>query len=129
MASKDDAKAVVDKFVLRSSVSVWPNIKRKQVADDLKQRIDDPNLISSDSTSLCGPAAFIRNLANDNPVMYAQALIDLYESGRAVVGTKIIKPGGDLKEYISHLTISRPLIGSCSQACGMMIIGFLIINP
>jgi len=99
MSPKDLAMALADDFALRPSGTVWLKINRAKLVDDLRQRIGNPNLISSDSTNLCGPAAFIRNLATDNPVRYVQAVVNLYESGRAVVGTRVIRAGSDLLKY------------------------------
>ena len=97
MGIKDDAKKIVDAFALRTTAGVWPHVQRTPLVADLKNRIDNPDLISSYYVNLCGPAAFLRNLANDNPQVYAQAVVDLFESGEASIGKRKIKPGKDLK--------------------------------
>jgi hypothetical protein len=100
MSDKDDAKKLVDDFaVLPSCPSMWVNMDRAKVAAGLKARIDNPDLIKQGKTSLCGPADFIRDIADDKPVVYAQAAIDLYKFGIAKIGTIMIFPGDDLKKY------------------------------
>jgi hypothetical protein len=101
MAAKDDAKNVVDQFAARagSGGGLWLHIKRTDLAVGLRARVDNPDLISSIETSLCGPAAFAHGLAIDDPVSYVKAAIDLWETGSAVIGTQSIKPKKDLKTY------------------------------
>jgi hypothetical protein len=100
MSAQDDAKKLVDDFAaLPTCPSVWPFLDRAEIAAGLKIRIDDPDKIKQTNTSLCGPADFARDVAEDKPVQYAQAVIDLYKTGSAHIETFIIKPGGDLKNY------------------------------
>lgn len=101
MAAQDDAKKLVDQFAARtnSGGGLWLHIKRADLAAGLRARVHNPDIISSDGTSLCGPAAFAHDLAIDDPVGYVKAAIDLWETGSAVIGTQLIKPKKDLKTY------------------------------
>ncbi len=100
MSAKDDAKALVDAFELRTkSGGLWLHIKRSDLGKGLRERIDDPDKINQGQTSLCGPADFFRDIALDTPTVYARAAIDLFEVGSAAVGTLQIKPKKDLKYY------------------------------
>lgn len=99
MATRDDASKLVDAFAARTKVDLWLSIKRSELASGLKERIDDPDLINQGQTSLCGPADFVRNLAQDTPVVYAKAAIELFENGSTTIGTFSIKPKKDLKIY------------------------------
>ena len=87
MATRDDASKLVDAFAARTKVDLWLSIKRSELASGLKERIDDPDLINQGQTSLCGPADFVRNLAQDTPVVYAKAAIELFENGSTTIGT------------------------------------------
>lgn len=82
------------------SVGVWPNLNRSDVADGLEVRIADPTRISSAHSSLCGAASVIYELATADPVAYAQAAINLYESGQATIRSLIIKPSSTLRSGI-----------------------------
>jgi hypothetical protein len=100
MSAQDDAKTLVDAFAAAPTCpSVWPHLDRADIAAGLKVRIDDPDRINQASTSLCGPADFARDVAEDQPVVYAKAVIDLFKTGAALIGTFAIKPGSDLKKY------------------------------
>jgi hypothetical protein len=101
MAARDDARKLVDEFAARtkSGGGLWLHIKRDELAAGLRARVDNPDIISSGGTNLCGPAAFAHDLAIDDPVSYVKAAIDLWETGSAVIGTQSIKPKKDLKVY------------------------------
>lgn len=99
MSEQDDAKALVDQFAARNTVSAWAHIRRADVAAGLKVRIDDPDKIDQANTNLCGPADFVRDIAEDHPKDYAKAVIDLYEQGNATIGTFAIKPGSGLRAH------------------------------
>jgi len=101
MAAQDEARKLVDEFAARtrSGGGLWLHIKRADLAAGLRARVENPDLISSGGTSLCGPAAFAHDLAIDDPVSYVKAAIDLWEAGSAVIGTQSIRPKKDLKYY------------------------------
>ena len=101
MSATDDAKSLVDDFAARTSTpGVWPHINRADLAQGLRARIDGPDLINQGQASLCGPADFFRDLAIDDPVTYARAAIELYETGATNVGTQRIRPCHDLKIHL-----------------------------
>lgn len=77
-------------------VSPWKNIRQEDLGGGLKARVDDPTQISSKVVNLCGPVAFFHNLAMDDPVMYAQATIDLYGPNVAKLGKRQFWAGRDL---------------------------------
>jgi hypothetical protein len=104
MGDKEDAKKLVDDFAARTSPILWSNVKKSDVVAGLKARIDRPDLINQATTNLCGPADFTRDIAIDRPKEYAQAVISLYETGSARIGTFNIKPGSDLKKHMAPVT-------------------------
>ena len=108
MPTKDDALKLVDDFAaLTPCPSVWPKLDQATIADGLKERIKDWNKIDQANTSLCGPAEFARDIAEDKPFDYAKAVIDLYQTGQALIGTLSIKPRADLK--------TAPMVGRVHQ--------------
>lgn len=93
------AIALVNKFLLSSKSSAFPNVKasRKLIGQDLILRIRDVSKINQAEASLCGPAAFIYCIAKDNPLVYVQYVVDLYTTGEAKIGDLSVKPSGDCK--------------------------------
>jgi hypothetical protein len=101
MSAQDDAKALIDSFADRTNPpGVWLHIDRTALAQGLRARIDNPDLINQGQASLCGPADFFRDLAIDDPVTYARAAIELYETGATYVGQQKIRPCHDLKIHL-----------------------------
>jgi hypothetical protein len=96
---RDQARALVAAFAARGGGGVFPHIQRSDVALGLRARVDQPSLISQQSSSLCGPAALVFDLATHDPVRYAQYVIDLYERGVADVKQLHVKAGSDLRAY------------------------------
>jgi hypothetical protein len=99
LSPRDQARALVAAFAARAGGGVFPHIQRIDVALGLRARVDRPSLISQQSSSLCGPAALVFDLATNDPVRYAQYVIDLYERGVADVRQLHVKAGDDLRAY------------------------------
>jgi hypothetical protein len=104
MSAQDDAKKLVDTFAASGAAPGWLGMNRATVAAGLKERIDDPDKIDQGSTSLCGPADFVRDIATDRPVEYAQAAIDLFKTGRGHIGRLQIKAGVFLRTHVVPAT-------------------------
>jgi hypothetical protein len=59
MSVNDDAKALVESFAGRTSPpGVWLHINRADLAQGLRVRIDNPDLINQGQASICGPADY-----------------------------------------------------------------------
>lgn len=99
MANKDSAKRKLDEFESRTDAGKWPHLSRAQIASDLRARIDNPDKIDQNQTSLCGASSFFHELAIDDPEKYAQTAIDLFEKGQASINNLILKPSSDLMNY------------------------------
>jgi hypothetical protein len=65
--------------------NLWPHVHPNELADELEQRIHDPNSIAQRHSPWCGPAAVCRSLAADAPKVYAHMIINLVRFGRATV--------------------------------------------
>jgi len=82
----ETAQEIVEAFRHRTTRPVWTKILRNKVADQLKERIaepdlDDPNFIDQGPSAFCGPAAVLFELSRHMPRRYVQMVIDLYENG------------------------------------------------
>lgn len=95
--TKATAIALVDAFATAAGSGVWPGLNRATLAAELKTRLGAPNTVHQRQTPFCGPASFTRALIIDMPDAYAQAAIDLFNSGEATIGTLKVKPGATVK--------------------------------
>jgi hypothetical protein len=71
-----------------SQVRHWPNLSKGRVRRGMHARIDDPDLIKQGPTGLCGPAAFLRALARQDPCEFALFGGLLYSCGFANLGRR-----------------------------------------
>jgi hypothetical protein len=104
MSKKEDAKNIINAFKARSGGgNLWKGMDRSRVANGALARIEDPDTINQREATLCGPAAFVHAIALDSPVDYANAIVHLFEDGRATLGgrgkTLVLKPSSDLLNY------------------------------
>lgn len=99
MASIDDARTLINEFEARTKNGVWSGVTKADVVAGLRDRLNNPNHVSSRKLNLCGPAAFVRNLVMDDPVNYVKIVVGLFEDGRAYIGSKTVTPGKDLLKY------------------------------
>lgn len=74
---------------------------RVRLARSQGQCVSTPERITpqpnQQETSLCGPAAFFYALLKDRPDLYAQSIIDLWETGETTIGQLHIKPSYDCR--------------------------------
>ncbi len=87
----------IDDFNKRSGGTDWLNITKTDLVTGLKDRVATPNNINTSVVNLCGPGAFFRFLAMDDPVMYVQAVTDLWERNEASIGTRKFKASHGLR--------------------------------
>src|SRR5215471_4773661 len=91
------ATALVDAFATAAGAGVWPGLDRATLAAELKTRLGAANSVNQAKTPFCGPASFVRALIKDMPDSYAQAAIDLFNTGEATIGSLKIKPGDKVR--------------------------------
>ena len=72
---------------------------RPTIAVQIQDRVNSPHLIDQGYSSLCGPASLMYSVAKKSPFVYAKYIVDLYDSGKAKLGTLNVKPGTDTKGY------------------------------
>jgi hypothetical protein len=91
----DDACA----FLKRIGGSYWPNLDRDEVGVGMLLRIAKPGLLRQGAANVCGPAAMLFSLLEDNPGAYAQFAIALYEKGKANMGKDSVEPRSRVRQY------------------------------
>jgi hypothetical protein len=96
---KTRAWTLVKEFGARPGPGVWQQLSRKQVAEQMLERIDDPSLVNQGSAGLCPSASVVYTLVSTRPDEYVKAVTDLYDFGRTQIGKWKIAPGTDLKNY------------------------------
>lgn len=94
------AKRLVAAFAARAGAPAFTAFtNRAAIARSLDQRIDYPSAINQQQANLCGPAAFVFEMATRDPETYARFVIELYEQGRATIRRFVIAPSEALLRY------------------------------
>lgn len=75
----------------------FTKVKRKDVADGLRDRVEHPEMINTAHVNLCGPGALAYALCRDNPRGYATFATTLYDKGRADLGSLNVSPSVNLR--------------------------------
>jgi hypothetical protein len=81
------------------TTQAFPNIKRSDMVSGLKARIAKPVEIDQANTSLCGAASLMYSLASAKDAVYAQYVVDLYQTGTGTIGKLTVKPGAGCRRY------------------------------
>lgn len=96
--SKEGALALVSNFATEKNIqSAFPKLDRDVVADQLRQRVENPFLINQGTTGTCAPASLIFNLAKTDPENYVSVATSLFTYGLAVLRKWQLKPCHDLR--------------------------------
>ena len=72
-------------------------VSRRTVGQQLMDRVTGAALPAQAGTNLCGPASFMYCLLQDRPDLYAQFVVDLWNSGSAKLGTLDVEPSSMLR--------------------------------
>ncbi len=91
------AQSRIDSFASGSGDGAFPHITREQLAQGLRERIANPASVRQGRASLCGPASLMFCLLRDNPDAYVGYVVDLWNNGRARLGTREVRPGEDCR--------------------------------
>src|SRR5262245_14650377 len=97
MSSKADALQKVADFEKRSGGTDWLTINKDDLIRGLRDRINNPDNINTAAVNLCGPGAFFRWLDIDDPAMYANAVIRLWENNEGFIGSRKFKAPHSLR--------------------------------
>lgn len=90
----------IDDFAKKKEKGVFPNISRNEVAQGLRERVKQPELIDQGNSSLCGPAALMFCVLSKSAKLYVNYVTSLYDTGQAALGDSpgiFVKPGQDCK--------------------------------
>lgn len=90
---KQLALDLVSNFIAnKSSIQAFTNISKSKLVSDLKTRINNIGGVDQESLNACGSAATAYIIGQDNIVQFTQFVLDLYQFGKAKLGTKEIDP-------------------------------------
>ena len=78
----EDALKVISDFEHSTTTSVFRNIPKSKFIEDLTQHINDPASIQQGGNGTCGAAVLSKYMAENHPVLYAEAAISLYTTGK-----------------------------------------------
>ena len=93
------ALKLIDEFSKRTGPGTFIHLHRATIASELKARVTNPSLINQGQAGLCPSAAVVYSVARTNLPEYVKAVTQLYETGRATIGSWNLEPGADLKSY------------------------------
>ena len=94
------ATRMIDAFAAKSEDGVFPNISRSDVANGMRARLKNPELIDQASSSLCGPAALMYAVLCKSPYFYVRYITGLYDTGFGALGDSFgiaVRPGPDCR--------------------------------
>ena len=78
----EDALKVIRNFEHSITTSVFRNIPKSKFIEDLTQHINNPASIQQGGNGTCGAAVLSKYMAENHPVLYAEAAIALYTTGK-----------------------------------------------
>jgi hypothetical protein len=96
-STQKDALDEVLKFRARTTTSPW-KIDRARVSFRLEELVKDPSSVQQGACGTCGPAAFLRCWIPEDPLGFVKFAGELYDTGKAKLGTMEIEPDSDLVE-------------------------------
>jgi len=88
MSTKSVGLVKVAEFEKGGGGTDWLLVKKTDLVTGLRDRLNTPDNIDTRKVNLCGPGAFFRYLAYDDPVMYANAVIHLFLTNAALLGKR-----------------------------------------
>lgn len=97
MGTKAQALQKVTAFEASPGGTDWLKIKSDDLVTGLKDRLANPKNIDTSVVNLCGPGAFFFWLAQDDPLMYAEAVISLWKTNAALLGKRKFKASYSLR--------------------------------
>ncbi len=91
--------SLINTFANATGAGAFPNIRRADVVTGLNARVAQPWTQNQRTSSLCGPSAFLYCLLYDHTEIYVRYVIDLYNTGKAKIGSLDIKPSDKCRRY------------------------------
>jgi hypothetical protein len=82
----------------------WPNIKPAAFLQNIKANVTTPvSIYPGNGTNFCGYGALSYLFLQDDPLGYAQLLVQLYREGKATFGTVLFDPSDVIKQQAGRL--------------------------
>lgn len=100
----DAARDVIAAFRDGEGSGSWIGLDRTEVADRLRDLIDNPRLIRQGALNLCGPAALLLMWNSRDPLGFATFATTLYESGSDLGSLAIAPKDALLAQDYSNLS-------------------------
>jgi hypothetical protein len=144
-----DAQTIVATFKSNAAAGAWSTLDRATVADRLALIVTDPDpaaaagkqtdvpdgnghpadtsgarVIQQGALNLCGPAALMSRWAYRDPVAFATFATQLFETGKAQIGSLAIAPGSELLTADYNAMLAKMSSAPSPQA-DWMILGAL----
>jgi Papain-like cysteine protease AvrRpt2 len=94
-STQADALNEIAAFAARGGASRW-KIARADLAQRLRDVVNDPNKVTQGHINLCGPAIFFHVYARRDPVGFVRYAAELFEKASAKIGSLKVTAGGDL---------------------------------
>ena len=103
-STPEQALAFLDKIKDLEKSTHWPNIKPRLFLKNLRTNIDEPiNIYPGKGTNFCGYGALTYLFLQDDPLGYAQLLLDLYHHGKATFRKTVFDPSPAIKTEAGKL--------------------------
>ena len=82
----------------------WPNVKPEQFITNLKINVTNRlSMYPGRGTYFCGYGALTYLYLQDDPLGYVKFLVNLFQNGKASIGTQLITPSGIIKKTAGTL--------------------------
>ena len=95
------------KFARSSQTGVWNHLDKRQLIEDIRDRLIDPYQIQQGEQPFCGPASVVFELIRKQPARYIDICQSLYEYGSFDGSTKKITVSGRLCRSYGNLRMAQ----------------------
>lgn len=106
--SKKAALLLIKEFEARRVQSMWPHMWQKSFAEDLRERILDPDGVNQETTGLCGVVAMVRIWAYELPEKFVAFAIDLFERGEGLMAGRDTHSSRKVRPSVELRTSAPP---------------------
>jgi hypothetical protein len=95
------------KFANSPQTGVWNHLDKRQLIEDIRNRLTNPYLIQQGEQPFCGPASVVFELIRKQPARYIDICQNLYEYGSFDGHTKKITVAGRLCRSYGNLRMAQ----------------------
>ncbi|MDB5222814.1 MAG: hypothetical protein JWN83_1481 [Chitinophagaceae bacterium] len=104
MSTQKEAILFIENIKDLKSSAYWPNVNPNLFLRNLKENIYTPlSIYEGSNTNFCGYAALSYLPLHDDPLGYAKFMLQLYEQGKAKIGTAFIQPSSEILQAAGTL--------------------------